>query len=49
MKKTTAQNTTPSNCRNVLRDQGKSYPRSGCESCGNGGLFGCPYERKEKK
>lgn len=35
----------PANCRNVLRDEGKPYPKSGCASCGNGGLMGCPHER----
>lgn len=33
----------PNNCREVLRKQGKPYPKSGCFSCGNGGLSGCPY------
>jgi hypothetical protein len=36
----------PANCRNRLRDNGKTYPRSGCQSCNNGGLMGCPYEKK---
>src|SRR5690606_22220461 len=36
----------PSNCRNRLRDEGKAHPRSGCQSCGDGGLRGCPFERK---
>jgi hypothetical protein len=35
----------PANCRNRLRDEGKPYPRSGCLSCKDGGLRGCPYER----
>lgn len=39
------EDTRPSNCRNRLRDEGKAYPRSGCASCGNGGLFGCRYEK----
>lgn len=34
----------PANCRNRLRDEGEHYPRSGCDSCRNGGLFGCPHE-----
>lgn len=34
----------PNNCRNVLRDEGKPYPKSGCDSCKTGGLTGCPYE-----
>lgn len=37
----------PSNCRNRMRDEGKAYPKSGCQSCGNGGLMGCPHERGE--
>lgn len=36
----------PSSCRNALKDSGKAYPRSGCAVCGNGGLMGCPYDRK---
>jgi len=36
----------PANCRNRLRDEGKPYPRSGCSHCRNGGLMGCPFERK---
>lgn len=35
----------PSNCRNRLKDEGKSHPKSGCQSCQNGGLMGCPHER----
>lgn len=35
----------PKNCRNRLRDEGKAYPRSGCDYCGTGGMMGCPYER----
>jgi len=38
--------TKPSNCRNVLRDSGQPYPRSGCAVCKNGGLMGCPYEKE---
>ena len=38
--------TKPSNCRNVLRDSGKPYPRSGCAVCKNGGLMGCPYKKE---
>lgn len=38
------QGNRPANCRNRLRDEGKAYPRSGCASCGDGGLRGCPYE-----
>jgi len=34
----------PADCRNRLRDEGELYPRSGCASCGNGGLMGCPHE-----
>lgn len=34
----------PSNCRNRLRDEGKPYPRSGCNHCKTGGLTGCPFE-----
>lgn len=34
----------PANCRNRLRDEGQPYPKSGCASCGNGGLMGCPHE-----
>lgn len=33
----------PGECRERLRLEGKMYPRSGCEVCGNGGLRGCPY------
>lgn len=36
----------PANCRNRLRDEGKAYPKSGCLSCGTGGMTGCPYERR---
>lgn len=36
----------PANCRNRLKDEGMSYPRSGCASCGDGGLKGCPHERR---
>lgn len=36
----------PSDCRNALRDAGKPYPRSGCAVCKDGGLRGCPYERR---
>lgn len=39
----------PANCRNRQRDEGKAYPRSGCESCKNGGLMGCPHEKKEPR
>lgn len=35
----------PSNCRNVLRETGQAYPKSGCHHCKNGGLMGCPYDR----
>jgi hypothetical protein len=38
----------PDNCRNRLRDEGKAYPKSGCYSCGDGGLRGCPFERERK-
>lgn len=37
----------PLNCRNRLRDEGKAYPKSGCDSCGDGGLRGCPHTRDE--
>lgn len=33
----------PKNCRNQLRDDGKPYPKSGCDVCKTGGLTGCPY------
>lgn len=36
--------TRPENCRNRLKSEGKAYPKSGCDSCGDGGIFGCPYE-----
>lgn len=36
----------PTNCRNRLRDEGKAYPKSGCDSCHDGGLRGCPHEQK---
>lgn len=36
----------PADCRNRLRDEGKPYPRSGCLVCKDGGLRGCPYERR---
>lgn len=36
----------PTQCRNRLRDEGSAYPKSGCSSCGNGGLFGCPHESR---
>lgn len=35
----------PVNCRNRLRDEGKPYPKSGCNSCSFGGMTGCPHER----
>ncbi len=39
----------PARCRNRLRDEGKSYPRSNCAECRwslkSGTLLGCPYER----
>jgi hypothetical protein len=38
----------PGNCRNMLRDAGQPYPRSGCMVCGYGGLRGCPYEQTAK-
>jgi len=38
----------PSNCRNRLRDEGKTYPRSGCAYCHDGGLFGCPLEDRKR-
>ncbi len=34
----------PANCRNRLRDEGKAYPKSGCQVCRAGGMTGCPYE-----
>lgn len=34
----------PANCRNRLRDEGKVYPRSGCDHCKTGGLTGCTFE-----
>lgn len=34
----------PANCRNRQRDEGKPYPRSGCDHCRDGGLRGCPFE-----
>lgn len=34
----------PTNCRMRLRDEGKPYPRSGCQSCERGGLRGCPFD-----
>lgn len=37
----------PMDCRNRLRDEGKPYPKSGCASCGDGGLRGCPHTRTE--
>ena len=36
----------PQTCRNRLRDEGHAYPRSDCASCGNGGLVGCPHDRR---
>lgn len=33
----------PIHCRMRKKGEGKPYPKSGCESCGNGGLMGCPY------
>lgn len=33
-------------CRERLRDEGKPYPKSGCDVCGNGALVKCPYSRK---
>lgn len=40
------EDTRPQLCRNRLRDEGQAYPRSGCAVCGNGGLMGCPHERR---
>ena len=37
----------PMNCRNRLRDEGRAHPKSGCDSCGDGGLRGCPHTRDE--
>lgn len=37
----------PENCRNRLRDEGKAYPKSGCEYCKTGGLTGCPFDNKK--
>lgn len=34
----------PARCRNRLRDEGKAYPKSGCEVCSTGGMTGCPWE-----
>lgn len=36
----------PQTCRNRLRDEGKAYPRSGCDYCKEGGLRGCIYDRR---
>jgi len=37
----------PRKCRNRLRDEGKSYPRSGCDACAATIRTGlrCPHER----
>ena len=34
------------NCRNRLRAEGKTYPKSGCEICGSGGLTGCTFGKE---
>lgn len=34
----------PENCRERLRLEGKAYPKSGCASCGTGGMTGCPHK-----
>lgn len=34
----------PHDCRNRLRDNGMTHPKSGCQHCRTGGLTGCPYE-----
>ncbi len=41
----TTADTRPIDCRNRLRDEGQSYPKSGCAVCRTGGLTGCPYEK----
>lgn len=47
---TTEADLRPINCRNRIRDEDvRPYPRSGCASCGDGGLRGCPYERGSKR
>lgn len=33
----------PYNCRSRQRNEGKAYPKSGCEHCYMGGLYGCPF------
>jgi len=39
----------PSNCREKARQDGGSYPKSGCFSCGNSWLFdGCPHSHKQE-
>jgi hypothetical protein len=36
----------PDNCTMALREAGKPAPKSGCDVCGNGGMMGCPYDRR---
>lgn len=40
--------TRPAYCRDRLRDEGKSYPRSGCQACVEGGLRGCPHDHRHE-
>ena len=40
------EDTRPQLCRNRLRDEGQAYPRSGCAVCRDGGMMGCPHERR---
>ena len=37
----------PNGCREKLRLEGRTYPRSGCDVCGTGGIKGCPYQKIE--
>lgn len=34
----------PVDCRERLRLEGRAYPKSGCASCGTGGMTGCPHK-----
>ena len=35
----------PETCRMRQQAEGKAYPKSGCQHCGDGGMCGCPFEK----
>lgn len=36
----------PANCRFRQMEEGKAYPKSGCDNCKTGGMNGCPYKSR---